>query len=259
MNERDNDVVKINELIAQYYRSLLWGTNGQKGMELLKKFGLTAETIQKFDLGYAGEEDDSVLMYLKELGYNEADIAKSGILSRESNRELFRDRIIFPIKNERKQVVDFVGRTTVGDQPIYISSSSDCNLYGIEYAQESKAPYLIVCEGWIDTLLLHQAGFNMTVGYIGASSPLNLLYNMRKDVVLTSDHLFFNRPYDGVAMRAFYRNKCKVNILDLSPYSDSADFIMNEGADALKERIQNSKCIHLLEQNKDPDLHGGPV
>ena len=64
---------------------------------------------------------------------------------------------------------------------------------------------------------------------------------------------------ENARMQSFYRNKCKVNILDLSPYSDSADFIMNEGADALKERIQNSKCIHLLEQIKDPDMQGDPV
>ncbi len=251
MNERDNDVMKINDQITQYYRSLLLSTKGQKGMEFLKKYGITDETIQKFDLGYAGGEDDGVLMHLKELGYNESDIEKSGVIIRENSQDLFRDRIIFPIKNDQKKVVAFAGRTTVGSKPIYLSTASDCKLYGHEYALESKATYLIVCEGWIDTLLLNQAGFDMTVGYVGSKSPLDLLVDMQKDVILTSDHLFLNKPYDEAIMQAFYKNNRKVNVLDLSPYSDSTEFILNAGADAFKERIQNSKCIKDLKHTKN--------
>lgn len=195
-------VYDINREAARFYYNYMISPSGTKGLEYFHSRYLKTSTIKHFGLGYAPPEWDALSKYLIEKGYVENDIVAAGLAIRNNSGKIFdrfRDRAMFPIINHRGNVVGFGGRTFDKDSPAKYLNTSDTivfkkqeNLFAINFAKDSKAPQIIICEGYMDVISLHQAGFTSAVAALGtAFTPKQALllkrYNPNIAVCFDSD------------------------------------------------------------------------
>ena len=251
----DNEMLyDVNDAVMKYCRSLLQESSDSKAIKYLKKSGLTDETINKFDLGYSGEDGNGIIMHLKSLGYSENVFISAGIdCERGESVDLFRARVLFPVKNQGGRVSGFVGRSLQSNRPTFTQTSSISpifnnrkNLFGIDHAQKSKADYYILCEGCIDTLMVNQAGFDMAINVLSVDAErpyeeLNL--DPHRRVLLAFDSDNYGKESCARAQKAFLAIGREVGIIDVSPYRDPAEFIRVAGSVAFSEKVNAAKTL----------------
>lgn len=248
----------MNKSAAGYFYYLLRNPRGERGMNYLKGRGLTDETLNKFALGFADIYKDGLYQYLKSKGYQDSQLKDSGLVTIEERGayDKFFNRVIFPIVDVNNRVIGFGGRVLGDGMPKYLNSKETLlfdksrNLYGLNFARSSRKPYLIICEGYLDVISMHQAGFTNTVASLGTAftaSHALLLKRYTNEVVLSYDS-------DGAGQKAALRAipilkeaGLSVRVLNLKPHKDPDDFIKNFGAEALEERIANAKPSLMFE------------
>lgn len=264
---------EINKKAATYYYYQLKRPQGEAGRAYFAKRQLTQETIQKFGLGYANKYGNDLYQYLRKEGYDDEILKKSGLVTIQEKtgaHDKFWNRVMYPIMDIHNKVIGFGGRVMDDGKPKYLNSPETLlfdksrNLYALNLARRSKRPYFIICEGYMDVITMHQAGFDSAVASLGTaftSGQAELLKRYTKEVYLAYDN-------DEAGMRATLRVAPMVRavglrsrVIHMEPYKDADEFIKDRGAQAFEERIQKAENTFLFEISivskkydlKDPD------
>lgn len=248
----------MNKTAAGYFYYVLRSQRGKRGMDYLKNRGLTEETMKKFGLGFADIYKDGLYEYLKTKGYKDSQLKDSGLVTIEERGayDKFFNRVIFPIVDVNNRVIGFGGRVMGDGQPKYLNSKETLlfdksrNLYGLNFARSTRKPYMILCEGYLDVISMHQAGFTNAVASLGTAFTAShglLLKRYTNEVILSFDS-------DGAGIKAAQRAipllkdaGLQVRVLNLKPYKDPDEFIKNLGAEALEQRIQEAMPSMMFE------------
>lgn len=257
-----NRLLEINKEAAKYYYFQLKSDRGQASRQYLIDRGITEATIKNFGLGYANRFSDDLYKYLKGLQYEDELLKQTGLLTYDEVRgghDKFWDRIMFPIMDAGNKVVGFGGRVMGDGMPKYLNSPETTIfdksriLYGLNIARKSRESYLLISEGYMDVLSLHQAGFTNAVAALGTAfteSHANLLKRFTKEIILTFDS-------DGAGTAAALRAipilrdaGLTVKVLNMKPYKDPDDFIKALGADEYQKRVDNAKNSFFFEIDK---------
>lgn len=250
---------EMNKLSANYFYYLLHSKRGQKGLAYLKDRGITDTTIKHFGLGYADIYNDDLYRFLKSKGYSDEDLKDSALVTIDERRggsDKFWSRVMFPIMDVNNRVIGFGGRVMGDGSPKYLNSKEtklfdkSRNLYGLNFARSSRKKEIILCEGYMDVISMHQAGFTNAVAALGTaftSGHGTLLKRYTENVILSFDS-------DEAGQRAILRAipilkeaGLTVRVLDLTPYKDPDEFIKGLGAQALEERIRKAMSSFMFQ------------
>ncbi len=253
---------EMNKLAAQYFYVMLHQKRGEKGMQYLQKRGITEETIRHFGLGFADIYRDDLYRFLKQHGYNDEELKSSGLVTineKYGGSDKFWNRVIFPIMDVNNRVIGFGGRVMGDGNPKYLNSQEtklfdkSRNLYGLNFAKSSRKGELILCEGYLDVISMHQAGFTNAVASLGtAFTPGHgILLKRYTDRVVLS----FDSDDAGIraAMRAIPILKeagLSIRVLNLSPYKDPDEFIKGAGIEAMEQRIREAKSSFMFQMEQ---------
>ena len=252
-------LLEVNKLAANYFYYQMKQPQGKIAYEYFHdKRKLTDETMLRFGLGYSNKTSDDLYRFLKEKGYDDAFLSQTGLVTIEERggRDKFWNRVMFPIMDVNNRVIGFGGRVMGDGEPKYLNSpetklfDKSRNLYGLNYARTTREKYMLVCEGYLDVISMHQAGFTNAVASLGTaftSQHAGVLKRYTDQVILTYDS-------DGAGIKAALRAipilrdaGISARGLNIKPYKDPDEFIKNMGADAFKERIAQAKNSFLFE------------
>lgn len=266
-------LLEINKEAARYFYMLLRNERGRNALAYFRKRELSDETMRKFGLGYSDQYSDDLYRYLRSKGYEDEILKESGLVTIDERRggyDKFWNRAIFPIMDVHNKVIGFGGRVMGDGEPKYLNSpetkifDKSRNLYGLNFARSTRKQQLLLCEGYMDVIALHQAGFDNAVASLGTAltgGHANLLKRYTKEVYLTYDS-------DGAGVKAALRAipilkevGITARIVNMQPYKDPDEFIKALGAEAYQERIDQAENsflfeIRILEQQydmKDPE------
>lgn len=266
--DRRSRLFEINKEAAKYFYSLLRSEKGKQAYAYFTKRELSPETMQKFGLGYSDKYSDDLYRYLRSKGYEDELLKDSGLVTMDERRgahDKFWNRAMFPIMDANNKVVAFGGRVMGDGEPKYLNSpetmifNKSRTLYGLHLARRTKMPQFILCEGYMDVIALHQAGFDNAIASLGTaltSGHANMIKRYGKDVYLSYDS-------DGAGTKAALRAipilkeagiTCKV--INMKPYKDPDEFIKALGAEEYQRRIDEAEnsfmfTIRILEQDYD--------
>ena len=261
-------LLEANKEAAKYFYTLLRSERGSRAHEYFKNRGLSEKTLQKFGLGYSDKYSDDLYRYLRTKGYEDELLKDSGLVSIDEQRggyDKFWNRAMFPIMDVRGKVIGFGGRVMGDGKPKYLNSpetkifDKSRNLYGLNIARTTRKKYLILCEGYMDVISMHQAGFTNAVASLGtALTPghASLIKRYVQEVYLTYDS---DEAGTRAALRALpilREAGITARIIRMEPYKDPDEFIKNLGADAFEERIANARngfmfSLEVLEKDYD--------
>lgn len=251
-------LLEINKLAANYFYYQLGQPQGKIGYDYLRRRELSDETIRRFGLGFANKTSDDLYQYLKKKGYNDAILKETGLVTIEERgtHDKFWNRVMFPIMDINNRVIGFGGRVMGDGTPKYLNSpetklfDKSRNLYGLNYARTSREKYILICEGYMDVIAMHQAGFTNAVASLGTAFTTQhaaLLKRYTTQVILTYDS-------DGAGIKAALRAipilkevGMSIKVLNMEPYKDPDEFMKNLGADAFRERIAQAKNSFMFE------------
>ncbi|MGE9906114.1 DNA primase [Lachnospiraceae bacterium SGI.231] len=267
-------LLEINKTAANYFYYQLNGDQGQQAREYLENRRLSKETQIHFGLGYASKYSNDLYLYLKKKGYQDQILKETGLLTYDEKRgahDKFWNRVMFPIMDVNNRVIGFGGRVMGDGMPKYLNSPETMlfdksrNLYGLNYARTSRKPYMIICEGYMDVIAMHQAGFTNAVASLGTAFTAQhsvLLKRYTQEVRLAYDS-------DGAGQKAALRAipilksaGINVRVIHMDPYKDPDEFIKNLGTEVFQERIDAAESsfmfeISVLEKNyKQSDPEG---
>ncbi|MCR5835915.1 MAG: DNA primase [Lachnospiraceae bacterium] len=251
-------VLEANKEAAKYFYHMLKTEHGSVAYRYLKERGLSDETITGFGLGYSDKVSGGLYAYLKGKGFKDQVLKETGLFTydRQNVGDKFFNRVMFPIMDVNNRVIAFGGRVMGDGKPKYLNSpetkvfDKSRNLYGLNVARTSRKNYLLICEGYMDVISLHQAGFNNAVAALGTSftsGHASLIKRYAKEVVLTFDSDEAGRK---AAMRAIPILKgagIAIKVLDMKPYKDPDEFIKALGPKAYEERINNATNYFIFE------------
>lgn len=250
--EKKAQLLEINKQAAQYFYYQLRRENGRNAHKYLTGRGLSEETIRKFGLGYSDKYSDDLYKFLKSKNYSDELLRESGLFNideRHGMYDKFWNRVIFPIMDVNNRVIGFGGRVMGDGKPKYLNSpetkifDKSRNLYGLNIARTTRKSYLILCEGYMDVISMHQAGFTNAVASLGTaltSGHASLLKRYTQEVLLLYDS-------DEAGVKAALRGipilrEAGVNsrVVSLKPYKDPDEFIRKEGPEAFEERLNRA-------------------
>ncbi|MBQ8489961.1 MAG: DNA primase [Pseudobutyrivibrio sp.] len=266
--DRRTRLFEINKEAAAYYYKMLRSPEGQQAMAYFTKRELTADTLHKFGLGCTSKYSDSLYKYLRGKGYDDNILKDCGLVTIDEKRgghDKFWNRAMFPIFDANGKVVAFGGRVMGDGEPKYLNSpeteifNKSKTLFGLYFARKTRRQQFILCEGYMDVISLHQAGFDNAVASLGTAlteGHAGMLKRYVKDVYLSYDS-------DGAGQKAALRAipilknagiSCR--IINMSPYKDPDEFIKALGAEEYEKRIQNAENsfmyqVRMKEKNYD--------
>lgn len=273
MKQRENHrarLLEANKEAAKYFYYQLRNKQGELGYRYLSGRQLSEETMKKFGLGFANKTSDDLTKYMKQKGFEDKLLQEVGLASfdeRSGMHDKFWNRVMFPIQDINHRVIGFGGRVMGDGTPKYLNSpetpvfDKSRNLYGLNFARTARAGNIILCEGYMDVISLHQAGFTQAVASLGTaftSGQANLLKRYTDKVLLAYDS-------DGAGVNAALRAigilkeaGLTGKVINMKPYKDPDEFIKNLGREAYKERIDNAENsfffeIRMLEGGYDLD------
>ena len=267
--DKKQRLLDIHKEAAKYYYALLRNERGRHAHAYFEKRGLSEETMRKFGLGYSDQYSNDLYQYLRKKGYEDAILKESGLISLDERRggyDKFWNRAMFPIMDVHNHVIGFGGRVMGDGEPKYLNSpetkvfDKSRNLYGLNIARSTRKDQLLLCEGYMDVIALHQAGFDNAVASLGTaltSGHANLLKRYTKEVYLTYDS-------DGAGVKAALRAipilkevGIVTKIINMQPYKDPDEFIKAMGAEEYQRRIDNAENSFMFEiriMQKDYDM-----
>ena len=261
-------LLEINKLAAKYFYAQLKSSGGRTAYEYLKNRELSEETILAFGLGYSNKFSNDLYKYLKTKGYSDDLIIKAGLANVDEKNGIydkFWNRVMFPIMDVNNRVIGFGGRVMGDGKPKYLNSPETMifdksrNLYGLHRARTSRKSYFLVCEGYMDVISLHQAGFTNAVASLGTALTAGhaaLIKRYVNEVYLTYDS---DEAGTKAALRAapiLREAGVTAKVIRMEPYKDPDEFIKNLGADAFAERIAKARngfmfSLEMLERDFD--------
>ena len=257
--DQKTQLLELQKKAAKYYYYLLRQPGGRIGYEYLKNRALTDETIQKFGLGFAGQHSKELYQYLKHEGYGDLLLKEAGLFNideRGGVYDKFWNRVMFPIMDIHHRVIGFGGRVMGDAKPKYLNSpetkifDKSRNLYGLNFARSSRKNHFIICEGYMDVIALHQAGFTEAVASLGTaltSQQAMLMKRYTDEVLVTYDS---DEAGTKAALRAIPILKeagLQMRVINLKPYKDPDEFIKNRGQEAFRQRIEEAQNSFFFE------------
>lgn len=268
-DSRRAKLLEINKEAAKYFYYQLRTERGSVGMEYLRKRELSDETMNHFGLGYANKYSNDLIQYLKSKGYSEDLIRDAGLCNVDEKHGMydkFWNRVMFPIQDINHRVIGFGGRVMGDGKPKYLNSpeteifDKSRNLYGLNFARTSRKGNVILCEGYMDVIAMHQAGFTQAVASLGTaftSGQASLLRRYANEILLSYDS-------DGAGVNAALRaigilkeEGMTGRIINLEPYKDPDEFIKALGGEEFQKRLdhaENSFFFELRQLQKNYDL-----
>lgn len=261
-------LLEMNKLAAKYFYAQLKSSAGKQAHEYLTNRKLSEETITAFGLGYSSKYNNDLYQYLRAKGYTDDQIIKAGLVNVDEKSGIydkFWNRVMFPIMDVNNRVIGFGGRVMGDAKPKYLNSPETIifdksrNLYGLHRARTSRKSYFLICEGYMDVISLHQAGFTNSVASLGTaltSGHAALIKRYVNEVYLTYDS---DEAGTRAALRAVPILKeagVTAKVIRMEPYKDPDEFIKNLGAKAFEERIARARngfmfSLEMLEKNYD--------
>lgn len=252
------NLLEINKKAAMYFHHQLKSEKGKIGLKYFNERGLDNETIVRFGLGYSTKTSNDLYQYMKTFGYSDDILKESGLFSfsEKGTYDKFWNRVMFPILDINSRVIGFGGRVMGESEPKYLNSpetkifEKSRNLYGMNFARISRKPYLLICEGYMDVIALHRAGFTNAVAALGTAftdQHAMLIKRYVKEVVLTFDSDGAGRKAALRAIPILKRAGIAMKVLDMTPYKDPDEFIKNLGADEYQKRIDNAMNSFIFE------------
>ncbi len=258
---RRQRLLEVNKEAAKFYFYQLRTQHGAKAKEYLDKRQLSDEVRKNFGLGYAPVRGEELLAYLRQKGFSDdliRDVGLAKIDERRGTTTQFWNRVMFPIQDINHRVIGFGGRI-MGDTdsgPKYLNSpeteifDKSRNLYGMNYARSARTGNIILCEGYMDVISMHQAGFTQAVASLGTAftpGQAGLIKKYTRDVLLAYDS-------DGAGVKAALRAirilrdaGMSGKIIDMSPYKDPDEFMKNMGREAFQDRINHAENSFMFE------------
>ena len=252
-------LLEVNKEAAKYFYYQLRTPRGEIGYRYLQKRELSDETIHKFGLGYAGNNGAELVQYLRQKGFSDEEIKEAGVASYSERGGLycqFWNRVMFPIQDINHRVIGFGGRVMGDGEPKYLNSPETPvfdkrrNLYGLNFARTARSGNIILCEGYMDVIAMHQAGFTQAVASLGTaftSEQASLLHRYTENVLLAYDS-------DGAGVKAALRGigilreaGLTGKVINMKPYKDPDEFIKNLGKEAFQERIDKAENSFFFE------------
>ena len=266
--DRKTQLLEINKLAAQYFYVQLKSEQGKTAHAYLTGRQLSEETIKAFGLGYSSKYSDDLFRYLRKRGYTEDLIRQAGLINTDEKNgvyDKFWNRVMFPIMDVNNRVIGFGGRVMGDAKPKYLNSretklfDKSRNLYGLNRARTSRKPYFLICEGYMDVISLHQAGFTNAVASLGTAlttGHASLIKRYVNEVYLTYDS---DEAGTRAALRAVPILKeagITAKVIRMDPYKDPDEFIKNLGAEEFERRIGNARNgfmfgLEMLEKEYD--------
>ncbi len=280
--DRDDDsarkrkrLYEMNREAGKFFHRQLFSPEGADGWNYITGRQLTEHTIRHFGIGYAVNDYHKLHYYMRNLGFSEDELIDGSLLVRNNNRvyDKFVNRVMFPIFDTRGNIIAFGGRALASDAPAKYLNSSETyvfqkrdNLFALNYAKNSKADYFILCEGYMDVISMHQAGFDSAVATLGTAitaTQARLIGRMGKsEVILSYDS-------DGPGQKAASRGinllseaGVKARVLQMTGAKDPDEYIKKFGAEAFAHLIESSggaidyemgKLASGLDLNKEED------
>ncbi|MBQ3782079.1 MAG: DNA primase [Lachnospiraceae bacterium] len=263
-----NRILEVNKEAAKYYVYQLRTPVGKQALEYLEGRELSKETITKFGLGYSNKYSDDLYQYMKSKGYEDSLLKETGLFSWDEKHgvyDKFWNRVMYPIMDINSKVIGFGGRVMGEGKPKYLNSpetkvfDKSRNLYGLNLARQSRSRTYILCEGYMDVISMHQAGFSNAVASLGTAFTglqANLLKRYADEILLLYDS-------DGAGVKAALRAipilkeaGLPARVVRLKPYKDPDEFIKALGHDEFQKRLDDAINsfyfeIEVLEQQFD--------
>ncbi|MBQ8084919.1 MAG: DNA primase [Lachnospiraceae bacterium] len=259
-------IKEMNKIAAGYFHYLLKTDHGTAALAYLTNRGLTDETITKFGLGYSDKFSDDLYKYLKSKGYKDEEMIKAGLIKVDEKygpSDRFWNRVMYPIIDPNNRVIGFGGRVMGEGTPKYINSQDtpvfdkSRNLYGLNLAKKSKRKGIIFCEGYMDVISMHQAGFDNAVASLGTAltvGQVNLIKRYTDRVYLAYDSDEAGTKATLRALQIMREFDMPARVISLKPYKDPDELIQNDGKEAFEKRIEEAVSgimfeIDILEHN----------
>lgn len=252
-------ILEVNKEAAKFFYYQLRSPHGAVGYQYLKKRELSDETIHKFGLGYAGKNGAELVAYLRNKGFSDELIKEAGLANFSERSGLvsqFWNRVMYPIQDGNNRVIGFGGRVMGDGEPKYLNSPETPvfdkrkNLYGLNFARTSKRGSMIICEGYMDVIAMHQAGFSQAVASLGTAftpEQAALLRRYTDTVLLAYDS-------DGAGVKAALRGigilrdaGLTAKVINMRPAKDPDEFMKTFGREAFEERISQAENSFFFE------------
>lgn len=257
--DRKTQLLEINKLAAKYYYALLRSPRGKRAYEYFRNRAISDETMKKFGLGYSDQYSNDLYRFLRSRGYPDEILKDTGLITideRRGGHDKFWNRAMFPIMDVHSRVIGFGGRVMGEGEPKYLNSpetkifDKGRNLYGLHIARTTKKDYFILCEGYMDVIAQHQAGFDNAVASLGTaltSGHANLIRRYTTHVYLAYDS-------DGAGVKAAMRAipilkeaGITAKVINMRPHKDPDEFIKALGAEEYQRRINQAENSFLFE------------
>lgn len=246
-------LLAANKAAARYFHAQLHSPVGQEGLDYLRRRGLSKGTLTRFGLGFAPESWDGLIHALGEQGFDKRDLLDTGLAV--SNKkggiyDRFRGRVMFPIIDLRGDVIGFGGRVMGEGTPKYLNSpdtpvfNKSRNLFALNLAKTTKLGRIVLTEGYMDTIALHQAGFDCAVASLGTALTADhakLLSRFTKEVVICYDADEAGVQAANRAIPLLEKTGLKVRVLRVSGAKDPDEYIRTHGRDAFARLLEQSE------------------
>ncbi|MGN0168870.1 MAG: DNA primase [Acetatifactor sp.] len=252
-------LLEVNKEAAKFFYYQLRQPHGAVGYQYLKKRELSDETMHRFGLGYAGKNGAELVQYLRNKGFEDELIKEAGLANYSEKHGLvsqFWNRVMYPIQDINHRVIGFGGRVMGEGEPKYLNSPETPvfdkrrNLYGLNFARTARSGNIILCEGYMDVIAMHQAGFTQAVASLGTAftpEQANLLRRYTDNVLLAYDS-------DGAGVKAALRGigilrdaGLSGKVINMRPYKDPDEFMKALGKEAFQERIDQAENSFFFE------------
>ena len=250
--DKRTKLLEINKEAAKYFYKLLRSPRGEKAYAYFRKRELSDETMRKFGLGYSDQYSDDLYRYLRHMGYDDALLKESGLVSIDEVRgghDKFWNRAMFPIMDVNGRIIGFGGRVMDDSTPKYLNSpeteifNKRKNLFALNVAKKSKLGYLILVEGYMDAIALHQYGFDCAVASLGTSlteEHATLLSRYTEQVVLIYDGDEAGQNATKRAIPMLEKAGLQVKVLQMRDAKDPDEFLKKFGADRFRLLLEES-------------------
>lgn len=246
-------MLALNRDAARFFHSRLTATDGRAGQEYMSRRQISPAIATRFGLGYAPDSWDSLKNAMEALGYSGAELFEAGLVRRGKNGsfyDTFRSRLMFPVIDVRGNVIGFSGRILGDGEPKYMNSpetlvfSKSRNLFALNLAKKSKNGYIILSEGNIDVVSLHQAGFDSAVASLGTSltaEQARLISRYTDQVIIAYDNDGAGEKAAQRAIGILEKLDLKVKVLRMEGAKDPDEFIKLKGAEAFRRLLEGSE------------------
>lgn len=251
LSKKRRMILEINRETARFYHNYMMSEQGKVGLQYFLNRGLSQKTIRHFGLGYAPNKWDELLKHLKSKGYNVSDMLAAGVVRKgeKGYYDYFRNRVMTPIIDVRGNFIAFGGRVLDDSKPKYINTSDTLaykktnEVFGLNYAKDSGKDSLILCEGYMDVIAMHQAGFTNAVAGCGTAltnEQVRLLSRYAKEIILVYDNDEAGQKALNKAISLFDQVDIKISIPTISGGKDPDEIIKNLGRARFADMLENS-------------------